>query len=58
MPRQKSELTKSGKSIGIRVTQSEYLEYMKLGGAKWLRKFLQKIRDRENNEHQQSKSSV
>ena len=58
MPRQKSELTKSGKSIGIRVTQSEYSEYMKLGGGKWLRKFLQQIRDRENNEHQQSKSSV
>jgi hypothetical protein len=58
MPRQKSELTKSGKSIGIRVTQSEYSEYIKLGGAKWLRKFLQQIRDRENNEHQQSKSSV
>jgi hypothetical protein len=56
MPRQKSELTKSGKSIGIRVTQSEYSEYMKLGGGKWLRKLLQEQRDR--NEHKQSKSSV
>ena len=29
MPRPKSELTKSGKTVGIRVTQSEYEEYKK-----------------------------
>jgi len=46
MPRPKSELTKSGKTIGIRVTQSEYEEYMKLGGGKWLRKLLQQNRDK------------
>jgi hypothetical protein len=46
MPRPKSELTKAGKTIGIRVTQSEYAEFTKLGGGKWLRKFLQDIRDR------------
>lgn len=40
MPRPKTELTKSGKAIGIRVTQSEYEEYMRLGGGKWLRKHL------------------
>jgi len=45
MPRPKSELTKSGKAIGVRVTQSEYEQYMKLGGAKWLRKLLQEKRD-------------
>jgi hypothetical protein len=45
MPRPKSELTKSGKAIGVRVTQSEYQQYMKLGGAKWLRKLLQEKRD-------------
>jgi hypothetical protein len=44
MPRPKSELTKSGKTIGIRVTQSEYEEYMKLGGGKWLRAFLKDSR--------------
>jgi len=44
MPRPKSELTKSGKTIGIRVTQSEYEEYMKLGGGKWLRSFLKDSR--------------
>lgn len=40
MPRPKSELTKSGKTIGVRVTQSEYEEYIKLGGGKWLRRVL------------------
>jgi hypothetical protein len=47
MPRPKSELTKSGKAIGIRVTQSEYEEYIKLGGGAWLRKLLQDIRDKK-----------
>ena len=46
MPRPKSELTKSGKTIGIRVTQSEYEEYIKLGGGKWMRKLLQQSRDK------------
>jgi hypothetical protein len=46
MPRPKSELTKSGKAIGIRVTQSEFEEYMKLGGGKWIRKLLQESRDK------------
>jgi len=45
MPRPKSELTKSGKTIGIRVTQSEYEEYIKLGGGTWLRRMLQDRRD-------------
>jgi hypothetical protein len=40
MPRPKSELTKSGKTVGVRVTQSEYEEFRKLGGSKWLRKML------------------
>jgi hypothetical protein len=45
MPRPKSEMTKSGKTIGVRVTQSEYEQWIKLGGAKWLRKLLQEKRD-------------
>ena len=36
MPRPKSELTKNGKHIGIRVTASEYEEYEKLGKGKQL----------------------
>ena len=46
MPRPKTELTKSGKAIGIRLTQSEYEEYERLGKGKWLRKLLQNSRDK------------
>jgi hypothetical protein len=49
MPRPKSELTKSGKTIGIRVTQSEYEEWVKLGKGKWLRAFLkEKVKKRKD----------
>jgi len=41
VPRPKSELTKSGKAIGVRLTQSEYEQWIKLGASKWLRKLLQ-----------------
>jgi len=47
MPRPKSELTKSGKAVGVRLTQSEYEEYMRLGASKWLRKLLQESRDKK-----------
>jgi len=47
MPRAKTELTKSGRTIGIRVTQSEHEEYIKLGGGKWIRKLLQDSRDKQ-----------
>ena len=49
MPRPKTELTKSGKAIGLRVTQSEYEEYMKLGGGTWLRRMLQDRRDNKES---------
>jgi len=45
MPRPKSELTKSGKTISVRVTQSEYEQWIKLGASKWLRKLLQEKKD-------------
>ena len=45
MPRPKTELTKSGRAIGIRLTESEYQEWLKLGATKWLRKLLQEKRD-------------
>lgn len=50
MPRPKSELTKNGKTIGVRVTQSEFEEYIKLGGGKWVRKMLQQSRDNRNKD--------
>jgi hypothetical protein len=40
MPRPKSEYTKSGKTIAVRATMSEWIEWKKLGGAKWLRPIL------------------
>jgi len=45
MPRPKSELTKSGRAISVRLTQSEYEQWVKLGANKWLRKFLQEKQD-------------
>jgi len=44
MPRPKSELTKSGKAIGVRLTESEYQEWVRLGASKWLRGVLRNHR--------------
>jgi len=44
MPRPKSELTKSGKTVAVRVTQSEHEEWVKLGKGKWLRALLRDSR--------------
>jgi hypothetical protein len=49
VPRPKSELTKSGKAIGVRLTESEHAEYMILGGGAWLRKLLQDSRDKKKS---------
>ena len=35
------EKTELGKSITLRLTQSEYAEYQRLGGIKWMRMLLQ-----------------
>jgi hypothetical protein len=35
------EKTEQGRAITVRLTQSEYAEYMRLGGIKFLRLFLQ-----------------
>ena len=40
MPRPKSEMTNSKKAIGVRMTEWEYQEWVKLGGTKWLRQQL------------------
>ena len=44
MPRPKSELTDSGKSMGIRMSAWEHETYMALGGNRWLREFLKQRR--------------
>ena len=46
VPRPKSELTKNGKTIGVRLTSSEYDEYVRLGASRWVRKLLQESRDK------------
>ena len=33
--------TEQGRSVHIRLSQSEYAEYVRLGGVKWMRMFLQ-----------------
>jgi hypothetical protein len=40
MPRPKSEITKSGRAIGVRLSEWEYQEWKKLGSNKWLRQLL------------------
>lgn len=43
-PRLKRELTKNGRSVTTKLTQSEYNEWAKLGKGKWLRAFLKDSR--------------
>jgi hypothetical protein len=35
------EKTEQGRAVNVRLTQSEYAEYIRLGGVKFLRLFLQ-----------------
>ena len=38
------EMTKNGRSVSARLTESEYKEWVKLGKGKWLRSFLKDSR--------------
>jgi hypothetical protein len=40
MPRPKTELTNNNKTIGVRLTETQYKEWKRIGGAVWLRKQL------------------
>ena len=57
MPRPKSDLTKSGKAIGVRLTEWEFQEWVKLGGYKWLRQQLMDSRRKAVNDVQKPKAS-
>ena len=47
----KRELTKNGRSVSVKLTESEYAEWAKLGKGKWLRAFLKDSRfERKANE--------
>jgi hypothetical protein len=58
VPRPKSELTKNGRAIGIRLTQSMYQEWVKLGATAWLRKQLTKSMEGNHEQRKQDKSSL
>ena len=40
----KKEMTKNGRSVSVKLTESEYAEWIKLGKGKWLRAFLKDSR--------------
>jgi hypothetical protein len=50
MPREKSEMTKNNKQIGIRLIPRHKDEWVRLGGVKWLREVLQKSIDKAKND--------
>ena len=52
MLKPKRELTKNGRAIGVKLTESEYEEWVKLGKGKWLRALLKDLRfERKSNDH-------
>lgn len=48
MARPKSELTGNSKYVGVRLTNSHYNEWKRLGGAMWLRRELSRSIQNEN----------
>lgn len=49
--RPRKEMTKNGRSVNVKLTQSEYDEWAKLGKGKWLRSFLKDSKfEREKND--------
>ena len=58
VPRPKSELTKNGMAVGVRLTQSQYQEWKRLGATKWLRKQLTKSMEGNHEQRKQDKSSL
>jgi hypothetical protein len=57
MPRPKSELTHSKKAIGVRLTEWEYQEWIRLGSTKWLRQLLMDSKRKAVADVQKSKAS-
>jgi len=39
-PRSRREMTKNGRGVSAKLTESEYKEWVKLGKGKWLRSLL------------------
>jgi hypothetical protein len=57
VPRPKSELTKSGRAIGVRLTDWEFQEWVKLGGYKWLRQKLMESKRKSVKDVQKPEAS-
>ena len=43
-PRLRKEMTKNGRGVSAKLTESEYKEWVKLGKGKWLRSYLKDSR--------------
>jgi predicted nucleic acid-binding Zn finger protein len=43
-PRLRKEMTKNGRGVSVKLTESEYKEWVILGKGKWLRSFLKDSR--------------
>lgn len=56
MPRPKTELTKSGKTIAVRATKSEFEEFVRLGSTRWLRAVLRASMDVKTDEKKEGKN--
>jgi len=54
MPRPKTEMTKSGKTIAARATLSEWNEFKRLGGIRWLRQLLAESIEKHKQETKDS----
>ena len=44
IPRPRKEMTKNGRGVSAKLTESEYKEWVKLGKGKWLRSYLKDSR--------------
>ena len=52
MLKPKREMTKNGRSISVKLTQSEHEEWVKLGKGKWLRTYLKDMKfERKKYDH-------
>jgi hypothetical protein len=52
MIKPKREMTKNGRAISVKLTLSEYEEWVKLGKGKWLRTYLKDMKfERKKYDH-------
>jgi hypothetical protein len=54
VPRPKSELTRSGRGVGVRMSEWEYQEWVRLGATKWLRQQLMNSKRKHTTQEKKS----